>query len=85
MNLFDSISVSAAHQRAVQIKKQLGQRSGGGLLTGVGSSIGGVSRATGGSGPGQRTSSSGPVQHAPPTITLENRASTSGIKCFDCG
>ena len=76
--------MSAAHQRAVQIKKQLQRRSGGSLLTGAGSSIGGVSRATSGSGLGQRTSSSGPVQHTPPTVTLANRASTSGIKCFGC-
>ena len=53
MNLFDPISVSAVHQRAVQIEKQLGQRSGGGLLTNANSSTGGVSHATGSSGPGQ--------------------------------
>ena len=53
MNLFDPISMSAIHQRTVQIKKQLGRRSGGGLLTGASSSTDGVSRATGGSGPSQ--------------------------------
>ena len=66
MNLFDSIFVSTVHQRALQIKKWLGRRSGGGLLTSTGSSTGGVSRATSNSGPGQHASSSGPVQHASP-------------------
>ena len=46
VNLFDPISVSAAHQRVVQIEKQLGQRPGGGLLIGVSGSTDGVSRAT---------------------------------------
>ena len=85
MNLFDPISVSAAHQRAVQIEKQLGRRSSEALLTGSGSSIGRVSRATGGSGPGQRASGSGPIQCAPLTVTPANSASTSGMKCFGCG
>ena len=44
--------MSAAHQRELQIEKQLGRRSGGGLLTIAGSSIGGVSRAIGSTGPG---------------------------------
>ena len=81
MNLFDLISVSTVHQRALQIEKQLERRSGGGLLT----STGGVSRATSNSGPGQRASDSGLVQCAPPTMTLTNRANTSGVKCFGCG
>ena len=38
VNVFDPISVSAAHQRALQIEKQLGRRSSGGLLTNTGSS-----------------------------------------------
>ena len=49
------------------------------------SSTGGVSHAASSSGPGQRASGSGPIQHAPPTVTLVNRASISGIRCFDCG
>ena len=55
------------------------------MLTGVGSSIDGVSRATDNSGLRQRASNSGLVQRASPTITLENRASTSGMRCFRCG
>ena len=54
-------------------------------MTGAGSSTCGVSRVAGGSGPGQRPSGSGPVQHAPLTVTPANRASTNGIKCFGCG
>ena len=76
MNLFDLISVSAVHQRAVQIEKQLAQRSGGSLLTIVSSSIGGISRVTGSSGRSQR---------APPTVTPTNKASTSGVRCFSYG
>ena len=45
---------------ALQIEKQIRQRSGGGLLTGVGNSIGGVSRAIDNSGMGQRVSARGP-------------------------
>ena len=94
MNLFDPISVSVAHQRAVQIEKRLKQRSCGVLLAGIGSSTGGVSCATGssgpgqranGSGPGQRASGSGPVQCAPPTVTPTNRMSTSCERCFGYG
>ena len=54
-------------------------------MTGVGSSTSGVSRATGSSGLSQRASGSGPVQHAPPTVTLANRARTSGARYFSCG
>ena len=61
MNLFDPISVSAAHYGAVQIEKRLGRRSDGGFLTSAGSSTSGISRAIGGSGPGQRASGSGLV------------------------
>ena len=53
MNLFDPISMLVAHQRRVQIEKQLGQISSGGLLTDAGSSMGGISHPTGGSGLGQ--------------------------------
>ena len=56
MNLFDPISVSAAHQRALLLEKQLSRRSGGGLSIGTGR----VNRAANSSGPGQHVSSSGP-------------------------
>ena len=85
MNLFDPISVLAAHQRALQIKKQFRRRSGGGLLINTGSSKGGVSRATSNSGPGQYASGSGPGQRAPPTATSTNRVLTSGVRCFGYG
>ena len=76
MNLFDPISVSTTHQKALQIEKQLGRRSGDGLLTNIGSSTGGASRATSNSGPGQC---------APLTGTPTNRTSTSGVRCFGYG
>ena len=85
MNLFDPILVSAAHQRAVQIEKQIGRRSGSGLLTGAGSSTDGVSHAADNSGQGQRASGSDLVQHAPLTVTLTNKESTNGMRCFECG
>ena len=53
--------MSAVNQRAVQIKKQLGRRSGGELLTGTGSSTDGVSFATSNSGLGQHASGSGVI------------------------
>ena len=53
MNSFDPISVLVAHQRVVHIEKQLGQRSGRGLLISVGSSTDGVSCTTDNSGLGQ--------------------------------
>ena len=81
MNLFDPISVLAAHQRALQIEKQLERSFGGGLLTGTGSNTGRVSRATSNSGPSQHISGSGSVQRAPPTVTPTNRASTSEVRC----
>ena len=55
------------------------------MLTGIGSSTGRVSRATGNSSLGQCTSGSGPVQRAPSTVTSANRASTNGVRCFGCG
>ena len=54
-------------------------------MTGIGSSTGGVSYAIGNNGPGQHASGSRPVQCASLTMTLENRASTSGVRCFGCG
>ena len=51
VNLFDPISVSAAHQRALLIEKQLGRRSSGGLLTNTGGNTEKVDHATSGSGP----------------------------------
>ena len=51
MNLFDLISVSTAHQRALLIEKQLERRSGGGLLTNIGGNTEGVDHVTSGSGP----------------------------------
>ena len=41
VNLFDPISVSATHQRALQIEKQLGRRSSGGLTIGTRSNANG--------------------------------------------
>ena len=52
VNLFDPISVLAAHQRALQMEKQVGRRSGGGMLTNTGSRTGGSNRAANRSGPG---------------------------------
>ena len=54
-------------------------------MTGVASSMDGVSRVTGGSGLGQRANGSGLVQRAPPNVTPINKASTNGIKCFGYG
>ena len=85
MNLFDPILVSAAHQRALQIKKQLGRRPSGRLAIGTESTTSGVNRGASSSGPSQRASVSGTGQRAPPTVSQPNRASTSGIRCFGCG
>ena len=54
------------------------------MLTGIGSSTSEVIHATSSSRPGQRTNGSGPVQRTPPIVTLTNRTSTSGVKCFGC-
>ena len=59
--------------------------TGGGLLTGTGSSTYEVSHATGNNGLVQCASGSGLVHRAPPTVTLVNRVSTSGVRCFGCG
>ena len=61
MNLFHPNSISTAHQRALQIEKQVGKRSGGGMITNIISSTGGTNRAESSSGPGQCVSSSGLV------------------------
>ena len=85
MNLFDPILVLATDQRALQIEKKVGQRSGGELLTNTGSSTGGVNRAISSSGPGQRASSSGSGQRAPLNVTQANKATSSRVRCFRCG
>ena len=54
-------------------------------MTGAGSSIGGVSSATGNNGSDQRASGSGLVQHTPPTLTPKNIESTSVMRWFRCG
>ena len=84
MNLFDPIIVSAAHQRALQIEKQLGRRSSGGLAIGTGSYTSGVNRGASSCVPSQCASVSGTGQRAPP-VSQPSRASTSGVRCFGCG
>ena len=69
VNLFDPISVSATHQRALLIEKQLGRRSSGGLLTNTGGNTKKVDHAIGGSGPSQRTSGSGLGQRVFPNVS----------------
>ena len=59
MNLFDPISVSTAHQRALLIEKQLRRRSSGGLAIGTRSNTSGVNQSASSSGPSQRASGSG--------------------------
>ena len=56
---------------ALQIEKQVGQRSGGGLLTNTGSSIGGVNCAISSSSLGQR---------APPNVTQVNKVTSSWVR-----
>eukprot|EP00268_Persea_americana_P043447 TRINITY_DN43680_c1_g1_i1.p1 TRINITY_DN43680_c1_g1~~TRINITY_DN43680_c1_g1_i1.p1 ORF type:complete len:213 (+),score=30.45 TRINITY_DN43680_c1_g1_i1:507-1145(+) len=76
VNLFDPVSVSAAHQRALQVEKQLMRRSNSGVAGNPGSSnSGGVHRSSSRINPGQQASSN-------PTQT--NKTINSGIKCFGC-
>ena len=84
MNLFDPILVSAAHQRALLIEKQLSGRSGGGLSIGTRGNIREVNHAASSSGPSQRASGSGPDQCASPKVTQTNNESTSEVRCFGC-
>ncbi|KAJ8619599.1 hypothetical protein MRB53_028128 [Persea americana] len=77
VNLFDPVSVSAAHQRVLQVEKQLMHRSNSGVAVNLGSSSsGGVHRSSSSMNPGQQASSN-PAQ--------TNRTINSGIKCFGSG
>ena len=84
MNFFDPILISVAHQRALQIEKQLGQRSSGGLTIGTRSNASGVNRGASSSGPSQRASVSGMGQRASPTVPQPSKASSNGVRCFGC-
>ena len=85
VNLFDPISVSAAHQRALLIEKQLGRRSSGGLLNNTGGNTEGVDHVTSSSGPSQHTSGGSSGQRAFPNVPQASRVTSSSVKCFGCG
>ena len=53
MNLFNPISISSVHQRALKVEKQVGRRFGSEMLTNTSSNIGGVNLATNSGGLGQ--------------------------------
>ena len=76
VNLFDSISVLAAHQRALQVEKQLSRRSGSRLSINTGSNTRGANHSTSGNSSGQR---------APTNVAQASRTTSSRIRCFGCG
>ncbi|KAJ8625639.1 hypothetical protein MRB53_034169 [Persea americana] len=72
VNSFDPVSILAAHQRALQVEKQLMRRSNSGVAGNPSSSsFGGVHRSSG--------------QQASSNPTQTNKTINSGIKCFGCG
>ncbi|KAK0596911.1 hypothetical protein LWI29_020052 [Acer saccharum] len=86
VNLFDPITVSEAHQRALQIEKSVSWRGVGGLLSyGNGGATG---RLEGGSSSSiSRTAAVGGSSSTPNTFSAPNQQprATGGFKCFNCG
>jgi hypothetical protein len=96
LNIFDVLSVSDAHQRAVQLEKQLVRRNTGGLnFGGSGANTSNNSGRTGsmnfgGTGAGSASSSSTRIAIPPSPITkpiMPTHVTTpnTGFRCFNCG
>ena len=97
VNLFDPITVSEAHQRALQIEKNLVRRTGGGPITGNNTgSIGRTGASSSNPGWQQRTAASSSSGSGPRPLTNQTqqpntnqvqqpRTVTGGVRCFSCG
>ena len=91
VNLFDPVTVTEAHQRALQLEKTLARKSGSGPFSGFGSGLSNRNRTTVGSSSGENsgghTSANGstiPIQRNPASNIQTPRA-TGGFRCFRCG
>ncbi|PKI75692.1 hypothetical protein CRG98_003952 [Punica granatum] len=85
VNMFDPPSVSAAHQRALQVEKQSRHNSNFENSSSVGSS-GGTSRPSGNCGGSSGVNRpGGGVNRNTVNTNQPNRLTGSGMKCFGCG
>ena len=75
MNLFDPVSVSEAHQRALMVEKHTRRNSGSGFSTGSSINTGGDSKAVGNQFSNSNRSGNG---------NFGRGASGSTMNCFAC-
>ncbi|KAB5524319.1 hypothetical protein DKX38_022068 [Salix brachista] len=89
VNLFDPLTVTEAHQRALQLEKTLARKPGSGPLSGFGSGLNNRNRATVGSSSGEnfggRTNANNSTIQRTPTINIQTPCTTGGFRCFGCG
>ncbi|PKI44500.1 hypothetical protein CRG98_035087 [Punica granatum] len=85
VNMFDPLSVSAAHQRALQVEKQSQRNSNFKNSSNVGSSSG-ASRPSGSSGGSNGVNRPrGGANRNTVNTNQPNRPTGTGMKCFGCG
>ncbi|KAH7575977.1 hypothetical protein JRO89_XS02G0267200 [Xanthoceras sorbifolium] len=86
VNLFDPITVSEAHQRALQIEKSVSRRGVGGLFShGSGGMTGRL--GSGNSSTSSRPTAVGSSSSTPNIFSAPNQQprTAGGFKCFNCG
>ena len=91
VNLFDPVTVTEAHQRALQLEKTLSRNSSSGLISNFGGGVRNRNRASSssentGTRPGTGVSGSSNSGQRNPTNSVQTpRATTGGFRCFGCG
>ncbi|KAI9184867.1 hypothetical protein LWI28_001955 [Acer negundo] len=91
INLFDPVTVTEAHQRALQLEKTLSRKSNSGQTLNFGGGMSSRNRASSssentGSRPGVSASSGSYTGPRNPTNNVQTpRATTGGFRCFGCG
>ncbi|KAI9174135.1 hypothetical protein LWI28_012455 [Acer negundo] len=91
VNLFDPVTVTEAHQRALQLEKTLSRKSNSGQTLNFGGGMSSRNRASSssentGSRPGVSASSGSYTGPRNPTNNVQTpRATTGGFRCFGCG
>ncbi|XP_031375376.1 uncharacterized protein LOC116189794 [Punica granatum] len=84
VNMFDPPSVSAAHQRALQVEKQSRRNSDFGNTSNIGSSSG-ANRYGGSGGSGAANRPGGVANRNIANTSQSNRPTGNGMSCFGCG
>ncbi|KAL5744032.1 hypothetical protein ACOSQ2_027148 [Xanthoceras sorbifolium] len=85
MNLFNPITVSEAHQRALQVEKTVTRRGGGGLLSSNSSGAAVRSGTSSGHATSRATAGSSGIFARPVANLNQQPRTSSALRCFSCG